>query len=173
MIVDKVDDRFRVADNPSAKGYPNPWYARLYWVKEVVVAGLWDSWRGPMLERQALINKLAREFKVDPDLVKAIMWMETRHGSYDPGVGGTVLPMNVGKRWGRALQYDLGNDAGNIRAAIHILKELEARIEEPTVEKVATLYNSLGDDRVSAYGKTVAYYYSRKPWNPIGRLFRW
>jgi uncharacterized membrane protein len=37
-------------------------------------------------------------------------------------------------------------------------------VADPTVEKVATLYNKLGATIVDSYGKTVAYYFASRPW---------
>ena len=51
------------------------------------------------------------------------------------------------------------NDAAlNIHVGTLLLKRIIDRTQQPTVETVATLYNDLGADRVSAYGRSVSVY---------------
>jgi hypothetical protein len=67
----------------------------------------------------------------------------------------------------------LENPEINIAAGVHILSAIWNRTEEPTYEKVATLYNQLGATKVNGYGKTVVYYMTHKPWaSKIGESWR-
>ncbi len=111
---------------------------------------------------------------VDPDLIRAVMYVETTHGWYDEfteplGVNDTILPMNVSeKNWGVPLglsRQDLEQPFTNIEAGTKILKGIIANL--PTgapISVVATLYNSLSATKVSNYGARVAAVYSTKAW---------
>lgn len=39
-----------------------------------------------------------------------------------------------------------------------------ARLENPTIEKIGTLYNALGKEKISSYGKILKYYYDNESW---------
>src|SRR5579884_3682141 len=74
---------FQVAPDPSAKSYANPLYARQD-LEEVT---------GNLLS----IDKEAIRYHLNPDFVRAIVWMESTHGwydRYDPH-NKTIRPMNV------------------------------------------------------------------------------
>jgi len=68
---------------------------------------------------------------VDPDLVKAIIYMETTHGYYDALVepfdkNTSILPMNIRSGYWKQLGYsrkELKNPALNIEAGIYLLKK--------------------------------------------------
>jgi hypothetical protein len=51
-----------------------------------------------------------------------------------------------------------------VEAGTFILSSIAARVEDPTPEKIFTLYNNLRADKVSDYGKTAAAYFRDKPW---------
>lgn len=135
-----------------------------------------DPWYGreqdEMVSRSAFwIGEAARKHGVDPDLIRAIIWLESTHGWYDRVLDEderkTLLPMNVHVQYWSGLGFtpqDLKKTSNNVMAGTRILKELWQRVENPTVEKVATIYHNLGDEKVSSYGKTAAHYYQTKPW---------
>lgn len=68
------------------------------------------------------INQMASKYKVDPDLVKATMYMETTHGWYEApkqifDKNETILPMNIHAKYWEGLGYsrsDLKNPENNI-----------------------------------------------------------
>ncbi|EOX3900487.1 hypothetical protein ACOGST_004604 [Vibrio alginolyticus] len=90
-----------------------------------------------------LIIHQSKKHGVDPRLVAAIMYMETTHGWYDK-----VYPYY------------------NIEFGITLLSRIQARIENPTIRKIATIYNFLGAEVVSDYGARVAKLYLEQPRSP-------
>lgn len=146
---------FQVAPDPAAKHYANPIYARQD--LEEVTANL------------LTIDKAALRYDLNPDFVRAIVWMESTHGwydRYDPH-NKTIRPMNVhAKLWEQLgiTRADLDNAELNIEAGVYILAQIWARTENPNYEKVATLYNMMSATKVDGYGKTVVYYMQHRPW---------
>jgi len=146
---------FAVADNPDAKARPKPWFLASS-LEEV----------SPNDHR---IVAMAHQYKLDPNFVRAVVYMESTHGWYDrvDPWNHTIRPMNVHDTLWRQLgvnRKDLEDPRLNIAAGVHILAAIWYRTDNPTVEKVATLYNQLGATKVNVYGKTVAYYMVHKPW---------
>jgi hypothetical protein len=160
-IMANTPARFIVAENPNVKAAPNPWYALKDY--EEVTANV---------DR---IERLAARYGVDPDIVKAIVWLESTHGYYDRVKGeknDTLRPMNIH----HGLWAQLGIDRAtmkdpeyNIAAGIHIWVALWDRVVDPTVEKVGSVYNMLGATQVIVYGKTLDQYYRTRPWLHIGK----
>ena len=157
-IMEYMPGNFEIADNPEAKSYAYTWRA-LPEYQEVT-------------QHEALYDQAAARYGLNPDLLKAIAWMESTHGWYDrfkPGEPKSIRPMNVyAKIWsGLGLtQASIHDPRINIEAAAYIIANIQSRIENPTVEKVATLYNKLRETQVSNYGATVAEYYRDRPWIP-------
>lgn len=118
------------------------------------------------------INEAARRHNVDPDLVRAVIWMESTRGYYDSATGlvlkpKTILPMNVyADYWTgfKVTREGLQYPAINIDTGTKILARIQARTQDGTTAKIATLYGNLGAQKVSEYGKTIEYYYKNKPW---------
>ena len=78
----------------------------------------------------------------------------------------TVLPMNVSDVWASLAgnRANLLDVRQNVRAGAALLKRIVDRLPNPSVERVATLYNSLAKEKVSDYGARVATVYKAKPW---------
>ena len=57
----------------------------------------------------------------------------------------------------------------NIEAGIKLIKGIQSRLSDPTIAKIATLYNDIGESSVSRYGKTVGAYHHSKPWKHFSR----
>jgi soluble lytic murein transglycosylase-like protein len=118
------------------------------------------------------IQTSAARYNVDPDLVRAIIWMESTHGYYDVLTGlvmkpKTILPMNVyADYWTgfRVSREGLKDPALNIDTGTKILARIQARLTDKSIAKIATLYGGLAAQQVTEYGKTVEYYYQTKPW---------
>ena len=74
--------------------------------------------------------------------------------------------MNVGDAWAPLAgdRTDLLDVRQNVRVGAALLKRIVDRLPTPTVERVATLYNSLAKEKVSDYGARVANVYKAKPW---------
>ncbi|MCP4913430.1 MAG: lytic transglycosylase domain-containing protein [Oligoflexia bacterium] len=117
----------------------------------------------------------------DADLVKAIMYHETTTGFYDIVLepidkNKSIRPMNVHSYyWAKFLEQkgytrnDLKDEKINVEVGVALLIELWNRVENPTISKVATLYNFLGAEKVNDYGARVAKVYRRKPWKVRSR----
>ena len=123
------------------------------------------------------IEKEAAKQAVDPRLVKAIMYMEVSHGGiygYPAEIlnkADIILPMNIRSMWlplGKQ-GADLKNIDDNIQIGVTLIKRIQDRLENPTVEKIATLYNSLAKDKVTDYGARVGEIYRTQPWKSLLR----
>ena len=120
----------------------------------------------------ATIRKEAAAVGLQPDLVSAIMYMETTHGYYEAPLrwidkNNSILPMNVRADywadlgWSRA---DLQDPAKNIKAGVLMLKRISDRVSQSSVAAIATLYNDLGRTTVTDYGARVEAIYREKTW---------
>lgn len=136
-------------------------------------------------QHDRIVREEAERAGVDPDLVRAIMYVEVSQGHYF-GVGTirdevrawnlpkpldvlesrTVLPMNVSDMWASLAgnRTELLDVRQNVRVGATLLKRIVDRPPTPTVERVATLYNSLAKEEVTDYGARVATVYKAKPW---------
>jgi hypothetical protein len=107
---------------------------------------------------------------VDPNWVKSIIYMENSHGYYDAVLMGfqkTIRPMNIDKTiWAGLLPPggSFSNDYDNIAAGITLIKRLTDRIDQPDLQKVATLYNATARDKVADYGARVDLISSNRIW---------
>ena len=118
------------------------------------------------------IEAEARRQGVDPDLVRAIVYVENAQGWYghpfeQVDIGKSYLPMNIRPDYWAPLGFKGKNyhhAPTNIRVGISLIKRISERLANPTVAKIATLYQSLSQDRVSDYGARVADVYRKKPW---------
>jgi hypothetical protein len=118
------------------------------------------------------IGEAAARHDVDPDLIRAIIWMESTHGYYDSATGlvlqpKSILPMNVYTNYwtGFKITHEgLKDPAINIDTGTKILARIQARTSVKSIAKIATLYGSLAADKETEYGKTVEHYYYNKPW---------
>ncbi len=153
-IIDDTPALFNIEENSSALG-SEP-------LIELEVASQVSKWCG-------LIQSLAIKHKVDPNLAKAIMYMETTHGWYDKfyPFRKTILPMNVHYQYWRdlgATEENLNCPFNNIEIGVILLARISARIKSPTPRKVATIYNFLGAEKVNKYGARVGKLMKEKPW---------
>lgn len=122
-----------------------------------------------------IIEKYANQYNVDPDLVKAIMYNEGATGhkgglNYLGDVfelSGSQMPMNIqDNTWGNfdGQHYDTYNPEQNIELGVQVIKRLQNSINNPTIEKIATLYNQTGAMEVNDYGARTRTIYDKKPW---------
>ena len=133
------------------------------------------------------IVKSASIWSVDPDLLRAIMYMETTHGYYDEGFSlladaipnqkikrtlhKSVLPMNINYAyWGSffGTREQLKDPEFNIMQGAKMFSFLEKHLDDNySVSKIATLYNDHAEIHVTEYGARVNSIYKEKPWlNP-------
>lgn len=128
-----------------------------------------------MTRYSAEIELAASSHDLDPEYLKAIIWMESTHGWYDSLTRlikkpKTILPMNIYAEHWKGLgisRADLKSPKVNVDTGAYLVSQIAKRIKVPRPEKVATLYNRLGLDRVSGYGMTVLHYYESRPWNLV------
>jgi hypothetical protein len=122
---------------------------------------------------ESIIDEEARRQGVDPNLVKAIMYVETSHGAIyghiaeDRGWSNSILPMNISLVPWKALGFteaDFNDPRMNIRAGVTLLKRIIERVQNPTVAKVATLWNNLKREAVNDFGARTAEVYRQQLW---------
>jgi soluble lytic murein transglycosylase-like protein len=159
-ILNDTDAFFPIAGNPEADG-SEPLHAL------GVLGRLKVSKYAPMIEREAT------RAGIDPDLVKAIMYVEYSQGALygwpgeELGLSESLYPMNIRARdWsGLAPQgADFNDPEQNIRAGVTLLRRIKDRLGDPAVRKIASLYNFIGAEKVSDYGARVGQVYEEKPW---------
>lgn len=157
LILDqKKKGVFHVVSNPNVDD-SKPWFA-VEEYSEVKV-------------NEDMINKEAKKAGVNPDLVKAIVHLESTHGYYDNYVpfdlNKTIRPMNIHSEFWKDLGYsrdDLKKPKKNIQAGVKLLKRIQDRMPGASVEKVASVYNSLDARYVTDYGARVGKLMKDKPW---------
>jgi soluble lytic murein transglycosylase-like protein len=136
------------------------------------VAGGSRWFPGLVLGVAGFARRQAKELGVDPDLVRAVMHMETTHGYYDApldviGANKSVRPMNVHSDFWKDLGYsrkDLHDPEKNIEAGTRILKALQDRMPGASAEEIATMYNNLGAKQVNDYGARVGEILRNRAW---------
>lgn len=126
-----------------------------------------------VLQHNATIEQEAKDQGVDPNLVKAIMHVENAYGrsygwpSEAAGLSDTILPMNVGATTWRGLGFErqeLDDPTQNIKNGVRIIRGIADRLEDPSVENIATLYNNTSAERVTDYGARVRDAYKTREW---------
>lgn len=153
-IVNNTPAIFQIKENPSAISKA-PFYE---WEEQSEVS----RWCG-------IITNVSNRYKIDPNLVMAIMYMETTHGWYDRiyPFKKSILPMNINYKYWRDLGVTkeiLGCPYYNIEFDVILLSRIKDRIEEPSIAKIATIYNFIGAEIVTDYGARVHSIYIKKPW---------
>ena len=135
-----------------------------WWQNEVLGANVVNS-------NKELLDTYATEFGIDVNLFKAIVFLENAHGYYDTidPFNHSVRPGNVNPDiWASLLNMSIddvrNNAANNLRLSAKIISEISARLENPTNEAIATLYNQLSADVINGYGLTVERYFEDRPW---------
>lgn len=143
----------------------------------------WKSYSCQLLGARAvhkyndLIEAAAQKYDVDPDLIRAAMYIENRDG-HKGGLNPmadiidrseSLLPMNIQtKRWSDLgdNDFDMDDPAQNIEAAALLLKRLQGSLEDPNdIEALGTLWNSGGAQSINSVGQRIAYAYKNKPWD--------
>jgi len=98
--------------------------------------------------------------------------METTHGGYDrlfqPFDGNkTLRPMNIHAGYWKGMGFsreELKKTNNNIDAGVRLLRSIQDRIPNASVEQIASVYHSLGATKVSDYGARVGRLYEEQPW---------
>jgi hypothetical protein len=130
--------------------------------------------KASVVKNMALIKVESDKQKVDPNLVAAIFYVENSHGWYGGlglaadvvGISKSELPGNIRPMWNKLAgeHGDIRKLEDNIKASVTLIKRIAERLENQTVERVATLYNSLSQDQVSDYGARVGEVFRTHPW---------
>lgn len=135
-------------------------------------------------DNDQIIIEEAQQAKVNPDLIRAIIYVETTQGYYDRIAEvhdwaskslrlnlkkwhDSIRPMNIRAEYWRDLGYTkdkLKDPRLNIRAGIDLVKRIESKVSDASIEKIATLYNDLDARRINDYGARVARIMKEKPW---------
>lgn len=122
------------------------------------------------------IEEIAKKHGVNPDLVKSVMWAENARGHKGGlneladklGRSNSQTPMNInGKIWGGLIDkpgQKLNNDQENIEAGVILLKRISDRIENPTPEKIGSIWHFTGRENVNEMGKEIGEAFRNKPW---------
>ncbi len=136
-----------------------------------------------------LIEAEAERQGVDPDLVRAIVYAENARGWFKddvalkqvgeplmqvpligPYVGRereTILPMNIHRDVWRDLvdeDADFFVPEKNIKAGVTLIKRIADRLDDPSPEKIATLYNQTNRNSVTPWGDLVGRAYAARAW---------
>lgn len=117
-------------------------------------------------------NDSADRFAVSLMLILAIAYTETTQGYYDEvlewvGRNKSIRPMNINvDYWSKMFTAQQMQDVHqNFLAGGFLLRRIADRVRQPSLAKVATLYNGLGLEQVNDYGarvEAVHAHYSRK-----------
>ncbi|WP_341896406.1 peptidoglycan-binding protein [Ferrovibrio terrae] len=167
-ILENAPARFEIADNPKEDGSAPLWRLHNKGAKAVQI---YDK----------VVEREATRLGVDPDLVRAVMYYENADGHKVVfndlgdalGYSDTIMPMNINpKIWG-ALGVETReaarNPERNIRAAALLLKRIGDRLDDPTPEKIGSIWNGVGLETVNHRGARIGHIYRERSWEkPMG-----
>lgn len=123
-----------------------------------------------------IIVQMAEKHGVDADLLRAVMYMENARGHYFGmnnlsdalGLSDSIAPMNINPDLWKTLlnkaEPDFKDPRQNIEAATILLKSIANRLDDPTPEAIASVWNYLGRETTSDIGAYVGRAYREKPW---------
>lgn len=117
----------------------------------------------------SIIDEEAAAAKIDPDFVKAVVYLETTQGWYDRfhPENKSIRPMNIQSEYWKDLGYsrtELETPRLNIRAGVDLIKRIQSNYPDGSHSEVATLYNDLAAKKVNDYGARVQILVREKPW---------
>lgn len=162
-ILQDTPSRIKIEANPKADSN-DPWY---------LVNG---AGRSAVHLHDDIIRREAGRQKVDPDLIRAIIYAENARGHYfgaaraaeGLGKANSIFPMNINPELWRDLGFtgrNASDPATNIEVGAKLVSRIRDRLEDPTPEAIGTLYNSLSKDAVTDYGAYVGRLMREKPWS--------
>ena len=144
---------------------------------------LWDDIRtfdykgkNAVRKNEKYIQKSAMKHNLDPDLIRAVMYAENSRGHYIIAneladkfkVSNSILPMNINaKKWSKLSNADPGdmyNPEANIDTSALLLRRIRDRIDNPTPEKIGSIWNYSGKEKTNEFGEYVGKVYHEKPW---------
>ncbi len=129
----------------------------------------------------AIIAREARNQGVDPDLVRAIMYVENADGNPVGlnkaaeffGIAETILPMNINARiWagmGGVGRNEFGQPNRNIRAGVALIKAISdrLRVRDRTPVKIGSIWSFTGRENVNYIGARIQRAYDGKYWKIV------
>lgn len=161
-IVNDTPAIFEIAENPNAKSEEL--------LREV-------DFLSDVRGNEYMYHEVAMEVGIDEKLLMSIAHMETTRGWYDGFTAyitppKSFRPMNIHYAHWQPLIEELGyteddirgNRRANIHAGAEILRRIQDRIVDPTVEKTASIYVFLGAELTRDYGERVKHFYNTQPW---------
>ncbi|MCH8096895.1 MAG: hypothetical protein IID53_07435 [Proteobacteria bacterium] len=152
--------RFNIEDNPAEKGGVPAWRIHALGVEAV-------------RKHDAIIVREAKRKGVDPDLVRAIMYMENADGhkfglSYlaeTAGMAKSLLPMNIKPGMWAGLdgvkKEEFENPEANIRAGVTLIKRIQDRLDDPSEAKIGSIWNYTGAEKVNDKGARIQKIYDK------------
>ncbi len=157
--------RFNIRDNPQELGEA-PWYRDE------------DIGKDAVKKHDEIIEREARAQGVEPNLVRAIMYIENADGNPANlnrrlekfGLAQSILPMNIKPRFWAGLvgvkEEEFRKPEVNIRAAVTLIKRIQERLHDNdrTPAKIGSIYNFTGREKVSDIGARIQKAYNDKPW---------
>ena len=121
------------------------------------------------------IDKYAKKYNINPDLVRTVMYIEASTGHKFGlnqladliGYSGSQMPMNIrGDIWGdfNGKQYDTYDSEQNIELGTQILKNIQNSLDDPTPDRIGTLWNNTSVNQINSVGARIKTAYETKPW---------
>ncbi len=121
------------------------------------------------------IEKYAKKANLDPDKLRAVMFTENACGNYGSanywadvlGWSDSQMPMNIqGKTWEdfNGKHYDTKVPEQNIELSALLLKQIENSLDNPTMDRITTVWNGTGANTISPFGGHGQIAYDTKPW---------
>ena len=151
-----------IENNPEAN-YNWPWYT-------------WD-WLGKYYinKYNPIIEKYSNQNNIPSDIVRAIMYNEAATGHKGPfnnlgdifHISGSQMPMNIqGKTWGnfQGQMYDTYIPEQNIELGVLLIKQLYDSLDNPSPDRIGTLWNETGANQINDVGARVKTAFETKPW---------
>ncbi len=165
ILSDWPNVRFNIEDNPEELGK-----APLYRDR--------DIGKEAVKKYDEIIEREARAQGVEPNLVRAIMYVENADGNFlnlnrqleKVGLAESILPMNIKPRpWAGLIgvtEAEFHIPEVNIRAAVTLIKRIQERLHDNdrTPAKIGSIYNFTGREKVSDIGARIQKVYNDKPW---------
>jgi hypothetical protein len=130
--------------------------------------------RDAIVKYDSIIEEEARKRGVDPDLVRAIVYVENARGWYDfvKRNPSSVRPMNINFRLWEGLggidPKNARDPRTNIRAGVELIKRIAERVDNPSPRVIASLWHFIGLEKTSKdkrrFAARVNYVYEHKIW---------
>src|ERR1700752_2754167 len=118
-------------------------------------------------DNDRLIEDAAKRYSIDPDIVRAVIYTEATRGSlYGEsaqalGLAKTLYPASIDPSWQPLIPgLRVENPRDNIELATLLISRIAKRLDDPKIEDIYSLYNSLSHDRtyVSKETKSTPYF---------------